>query len=226
MKMATASASMDGGEFRQAVKDLILEREPIRVIETGTYHGTGSTRALIDGLEAAGGDYTLLTIEVNPGHHGIAQMNLAGYSRVQLLNGLSIPRRLLPSDLDTRTMIESLRSSDVYVDHGEAERLQLYRGEVSFDVPDDLLGKAMASFSGAPDLLLLDSAGHLGFIEFNYALSLLRSPCLIVLDDTRHIKHYKSLQLMKRDPRFEILKESDERFGFCIAEYTGGKDEE
>lgn len=222
MKIATASTSMAGGEFRRAVIDLILEKKPSKVIETGTYYGTGSTRVLIDGLEAAGGDYQLLTIEVNPENYNVAKCNLAAWPGVTPMNGLSIPRRLLPSDLDTLTMIEILRGHDIYVDHGDADRMQLYQQEVSFNVPDDLLGAAMSETP--PDLLLLDSAGHVGFIEFMYAMSLLQSSCLIVLDDTMHIKHCRSLQVIKQNPKFKIIKESDERFGFCIAEYICGKD--
>lgn len=91
--------------------------------------------------------------------------------------------------------------------------------EASFVVPYDFLGICLHYSAGNADLIVLDSSGHLGFIEFNYILSLLRSPCIFVLDDTRHVKHFHSLKRIKEDSHFNLLKESDEKFGFCIAEW-------
>jgi len=51
-------------------------------------------------------------------------------------------------------------------------------------------------------------------------LSLLKGSCVFILDDVNHVKHYDSLRLMKNDSRFNVLKISSEKFGFCIAEYN------
>ena len=67
-------------------------------------------------------------------------------------------------------------------------------------------------------LIILDSGGHMGFVEFEYVLSLLKGSCIFVLDDVYHVKHYKSLKMIQSDPRFNILTLSKEKFGFCIAE--------
>jgi len=60
----------------------------------------------------------------------------------------------------------------------------------------------------------------MGFVEFQYLIQKLAGPCLIALDDIHHIKHHKSFQFMRRDSRFELLLESQEKFGFCIARFT------
>ena len=77
----------------------------------------------------------------------------------------------------------------------------------------------MRAWNGKPDFVLLDSAGHMGIIEFDYFLSLVRGPCTLMLDDTRHVKHHPSLQRMKADPRFVIELESPEKFGFVLASF-------
>jgi len=64
----------------------------------------------------------------------------------------------------------------------------------------------MKKFDYKPDLVMLDSAGHMGFIEFKYVLSLLKGSCVFILDDVNHVKHYDSLRLMKNDSRFNVLK--------------------
>jgi hypothetical protein len=79
----------------------------------------------------------------------------------------------------------------------------------------------LAHFEYQPDFVLLDSAGHLGHLEFVYTTSKLRGRCFIALDDTNHVKHYQSVLDMKQDPkRFRIVAESKEKFGFCIAEFN------
>ena len=60
----------------------------------------------------------------------------------------------------------------------------------------------------------------MGNIEFNYLLNKISKPCYIGLDDVYHIKHHKSLQQIQSDFRFEVIKISKEKFGFCLAKFT------
>jgi hypothetical protein len=43
---------------------------------------------------------------------------------------------------------------------------------------------------------------------------------VIALDDTLHVKHRESLRRIKADPRFTLLEESKEKFGWVTAEFT------
>jgi len=80
----------------------------------------------------------------------------------------------------------------------------------------------MAEFDCRPDLVLLDSAGHIGFAEFEYFRKLLVGTCLLVLDDTMHVKHNRSMKYMDANPdRFKFLYRSTEKFGFCVAQVSG-----
>ncbi|MBF0564622.1 MAG: hypothetical protein HQK89_05210 [Nitrospirae bacterium] len=118
---------------------------------------------------------------------------------------------------------KDIAHAGIFVDHREDERASLYYGETNFpDTGDDLLGKCLADFDYRPDFVLLDSAGHLGYVEFTYLVSRLRGDCYVALDDVYHVKHYGSLIKLKQDGRFTILVESREKFGFCIARFSPG----
>jgi hypothetical protein len=123
------------------------------------------------------------------------------------LRGLSIPRSLLPSEADLRGRMPER----------EAHAL---RPEAYFpDSLDDLLGFALVDLDYAPDLLFLDSAEHLGFIEFQYAFSRIKGPCFLALNAVRPVKHAQSLQMIESDPRFKLLELSLDHGGFCTAHF-------
>ncbi|MDX2185074.1 MAG: glycosyltransferase family 9 protein [Gemmatimonadaceae bacterium] len=211
-------------DFGRALSGLITRKQIRRVIETGTYYGTGTTRAIARALKAAGGG-VCYTIEVNPQHYAIALQNLRRddlLDVVRPLLGLTVPRSALPDAAAVRrATIDDIRGTDVIVDHDEGDRVERYLAEThNPGVPDDLIGLAMQAVDYAPDLVLLDSGGHMGFVEFSYLISRLQSPTYIALDDIRHIKHQKSWATISSDPRFQILIESNEKFGFGIARFT------
>ncbi|MRR34215.1 glycosyl transferase family 9, partial [bacterium] len=217
----------DGSEFERKLGDLVASIRPRSIIETGTYLGTGTTRIIASALRDSGLAATrFVTIECHPHRHRQAVNNLtgAGLSEyVAPLCGLSVPRALLPSeDQIRRDTVENVGAdNDIFVDHQEADRVALYHGETNFpDIPDDLLGRCLAEFDDSPDMILLDSAGHMGNVEFNYVIERLKGECHIVLDDIKHIKHHRSFQQLKTDPRFTIITASNEKFGFCIAKFT------
>ena len=228
--MTRASAPSDyrsmstnsGGRFEAELRKLFERIRPAKIIETGTYKGQGTTSIIARALRdfAIPNDFT--TIEVNPEHHAEANryFNSQGI-RLNSLCGLSLPRALLPSQEKIRDeFVQHKEFSGIYYDHDEGKRAELYFAETNFNVPDNLLHKVLEQYAFAPDFVLLDSAGHLGFAEFQYLIAHLKAPCFLMLDDVYHCKHYKSLQVIKNDPRFSLLVECPEKFGFCIAQFT------
>lgn len=216
MKVATDS------EFARSLKRVFRERRPARVLETGTHLGTGTTRIIGEAIREAGlGNVQFISIEVNPEYVAQARANAAAAGiPVDIRHGLSVPRTMLPAAEQVRQEYVEKVDPAVFVDHPESVRVQTYLAETDFPgVEDDLLGKALRDWDGKPDFLLLDSAGHMGFIEYEYALTQLRGPCAIMLDDTRHVKHHRSVQRMKQDPRFTIEADSPEKFGYVLARF-------
>lgn len=214
-----------GGEsqFASAIGHLFGRLRPTKVIETGTYHGNGSTAVIASALrDVVGSGAMFYSIEVNPAFCDRARANLARQGlEITVLNGLSIPRALLPTLEQIASQFTEQPRDDIYIDHEEADRAARYFNETHFpDAGDDLLGVCLKEFDYRPDFLLLDSGGHMGSVEFGYVLPLLRGPCHIALDDIYHVKHHGSFQKVQADPRFELIAVSEEKFGFCIARFT------
>jgi hypothetical protein len=210
-------------QFADCVHAIIAERRPTRIIETGTFEGTGTTAIIGSGLKNAGiTQAEFFSIEVNPKRFDKATENVKKSGiNVQLKLGLSIPRQLLLSPVQIHQQYVQRVVDGIYVEWSEKDRPLAYHHETNFpDLPDDLLGSLLTHFQNRPDFLLLDSAGHLGYIEFQYVKNRMNGPCVLVLDDTRHVKHFQSVADMKSDRRFRILTESEEKFGFCIAEFN------
>jgi glycosyltransferase involved in cell wall biosynthesis/ADP-heptose:LPS heptosyltransferase/predicted Zn-dependent protease len=215
----------NNSEFERFLREVIRDTQPKFVVETGTYLGQGTTRIITSALKDNRlEEARFYSIECNPEHHRQAQANLAssGLLRfVKLLHGISVPRSLLPNAEAIRKETIENAHGDIFVDHHEEKRVQLYLNETNFpSLPEDLLGRCLRECDGKPDLLLLDSAGHMGNVEFNYVLTLLRGPCYIALDDIRHVKHARSVEQMKADPRFQILAVMEEKFGSLLARFT------
>ena len=210
-------------EFACGVRNVFARIRPRKIIETGTYNGTGSTTIIATALRDMGiGDAQFISIEVNPKNIQLAAINLAKAGLVvELINGLSVPRALLPTIQQIELeFVHDVLADDLIVDHEERDRSRLYFGETDFNgVPEDVLGDVLRRFDYQPDFVLLDSGGHMGFIEFNYVIQRLRGPCHIALDDIHHVKHYRSFQHLKQDRRFELIAASEEKFGFCIARF-------
>jgi hypothetical protein len=203
----------------QSVCRLLTRARPRRIIETGTCQGLGTTLAMCQTLRE--GDLPsdqFYSIEANPELYAQAWNNLSqrGF-HPRLLRGLSIPRTLLPSEADLRSEVQRASGVSGAALHARVVALQK---ETHFpEALDDLLGFVLRTFDHAPDFLLLDSAEHLGFIEFQYAFSLIKAPCYLILNGVRQWKHARSLQIMESDSRFKLLELVDDDGGHCIAHF-------
>ncbi|GFO64365.1 class I SAM-dependent methyltransferase [Geomonas paludis] len=212
--------------FAESIRAVFEKARPTRIIETGTFHGEGTTRIIASCLRDLGlDDARFYSIECNPENHRIAGENLAQAglaARVQLVHGLSVPGRLLPSrDVIREKLVYNLNGKAGYVDHDAAVRTQRYLAETDFaGIEEARLDHCLALLDGAPDFVLLDSGGHMGNIEFNYLVERLYAPCYIALDDINHVKHARSFRQMQKDPRFTMAVAAPEKFGFCIARFV------
>lgn len=201
------------GEFSKHLTALIAAQGITKVIETGTYMGQGTTRAVINGLLGHKLPFHFISIEINTDHHAIAQKNIGKIQGVELWNGRSITKDhpLISTDF-------SSLPDHVIIDHLPEYRTALYEKEVDFDVPENLLQKAVDFFDGKPELVILDSAGHYGWAEFNAILGLINAPFILALDDTNHGKHYQSVKTIYENPEiFQVIFETNDKFGSVIA---------
>ncbi|OQA11995.1 MAG: hypothetical protein BWY67_00582 [Bacteroidetes bacterium ADurb.Bin397] len=199
------------GEFASELTKLIADKGIIKVIETGTYLGQGTTKAVLDGMALHKKPFHFISIEVNPSFADQARKNTGKVLGLDIWNGLSIPHSMKPTSLTWDY------PDHVIVDHQPNHRNALYIAELNHHVPDDMLKKAVEFMDGRPQLVILDSAGHIGSIEFQYLQSLTKGSYFLALDDTNHVKHYHSMELIRSSPeKFEILFETSDKFGSAI----------
>lgn len=201
-----------GTEFMDAITDLVASGKLTRIIETGTYQGTGTTKAVIDGLMEHKLPSIFISIECNPINYAIAVRNNRG-KPVKLLKGLSIPRYLLPKKEDIR--FDDYPDSCI-VDHSEETRQQKYYDETNHKGADSLIDVALRMTNPYPELVILDSAGYIGTIEFAYLMQRIKGPFYLALDDTNHVKHAKTVKLIETDNRFTLTFSSAQKFGSRI----------
>jgi hypothetical protein len=187
-----------GKKFNDRLTQFIRENKFTKLIETGTYHGLGSTTAILNGLS---GQFDFYSIEANPYNFGEAKKNLRHIKGgLHLVNGITIGKSELPI-----SVTDSLPEF-IVIDHQPANRLKHYIDEVNHDVPDHALDTALKAFNYEPEFVLLDSAGYMGFIEFKYLLERVKAPFYLALDDTDHIKHFQSMEYIREHPdRFSIV---------------------
>lgn len=222
--MMISTSVNSSSEFETELDRIFSICKPNRILETGTYHGTGTTSIIHKALNK----YSLynshfVTIEVNTENYNIAIRNTASFKNptIKIVNGLSVPKQMLPSEDEMRNRLVQNVKDGIYYDHNPSERIALYKHETCFNVKDNIIGDTLKEFNHSIDFVLLDSAGSMGTIEFKYFMTLVNSPFYIMLDDTNHCKHVDTVEIIRKDNKFEILKESTERFGFISAKYNG-----
>lgn len=211
-----------GTAFMDALTDLVRSKKLTRIIETGTYLGTGTTQAVWKGIEAHGKPSTFVSIECDKANYAQAKKNNKGRN-IHFILGKSVPNELLPKK--DQIVFDSYDDS-IIVDHYEENRAKLYHAETAHKVPDRQLETAMKLTSQKPDLVILDSAGHIGLLEFFYLMSLVKSSFYLALDDTNHVKHAHTIKMIQDDDRFTLTFATEEKFGSRIYHVQIGRSTE
>jgi hypothetical protein len=205
--------------------------DKIGIVETGTFHGTGTTRALYEAAKATGKSGKFVTIECNPERAAEATKNLAG-TGIQVWTGLTLSYDQLPTvDQIRKQFVDEAdtRGGTIFYDHDPTVRAYNYLAETDFkDVPDGLFVKAILKVK--PNVILLDSAGHVGWKEFQILLDTLAEdpdifsyPLFLALDDVNHCKHAQTLEYIRNSPEWNIVSISNDRHGFAVIEYVKPK---
>lgn len=201
-------------EFKSAITQHVIRHKPKLIIETGTYIGTGTTDGVISGIKASGHDAVLYSIEANKKNIQMAMTLHARYvysGTVIFMNGISLPLSWIPDEIDNDF------PDEIYTDHTDPN---MYLKELPAGGDYDMLGNVLDQTGNKADMIILDSAGHLGTAEYLYITERLRSPAYIFLDDIYHRKHYKTMQLAANDRRCSIIEKSRKKFGHAIIKYN------
>jgi len=237
-----ASISMHESPELCALLRETIRRDPIQhVIETGTFEGRGSTRFLAEAFADTVLPTSFVTIEASWRSWRRAKRNLRRFPFVQPLWGHSLePRQAREFVEQDECIRHHERYPDIFIDdvddpvafytrelNGElAGRLRVFRRlQRAIDrslhyAGDELLVRSLRRVAHDNPLVVLDSAGGSGWLEFGVLMQTMRDRrFLLLLDDVHHLKHFRSLASVRRDPAFEILA-LDERDGWLLARHS------
>jgi hypothetical protein len=186
---------------------MALSRYVDNVVETGTFLGTGSTQVLAQlGCPVS-------TIECNPEHVRQASRNLARYPNVTCLNAYSLKRDVMLSFINSDP-IHDQREMPIATDSSDARNF--YTTELGdHQIPENVLYDLVKGPNR--QLILLDSAGGVGWLEFKTIIDLpeeVRRHKFLVLDDIAHVKHFRSASYLEEKYPGGFNRAASNRWGW------------
>lgn len=239
---ALGSISMhDSAELRALLRDVIVRDRIAHVIETGTHVGLGSTRFLAESFPADAPPKSFITIEASWRHWRRAKRNLRRFPFVNPIWGQTLPLREAIEFVERDDFIRHHeRHPDIFIDDTD-DPVGFYARELRGEIDttrmgpprrvwraidhwiryggEGLLAKSLLAVRDANPLVLLDSAGGTGWMEFTTLRQTMGDRAyVLLLDDVHHVKHYRSLEHVRRDPSFHIIG-LDERHGWMLARH-------
>ncbi len=213
----------DSPELRALLRTVIREEAIDRVVESGTYDGSGSTTMLAEAFSSAAPPRRFVTLEANGQSWSKAKANLQRFPFVTPVWGLSVA---LDEALDfLRTdpcLSDHARWPDIWIDDVD-DPLAFYtaetrgqlggqtEGSIDAHQGEDLLRRELRAAAGSQLLVALDSAGGIGYLEFQILRAELAGHSyVLLLDDIHHLKHFRSLREVRADSAFTVLGINEE----------------
>jgi hypothetical protein len=244
-----ASISMVIDEaFREVLMRIIQEHRIQYFFESGTFNGLGSTTLISETIQNAGiKNPVFYTLERDPHFYSLACDNLKKFPFVKVYNGLSVDEKEAVKFLENDDfLINHQQHPDIYIDNLENPK-QFYLNEISGNLSrknispkaggllssifsafsrkkteteqQNLIETLLADMRNTKPLILLDSAGGIGYLEFSKVREVMgENPFFIILDDTHHIKHWRSRRDVLTDNRFSVIHD-DTTHGRIIASW-------
>lgn len=203
------------------------KKPPEVVIETGTYLGTGTTKEIADILVSLKKDIPFYTIEAKKWIYDQAKKNLEKYKFIQPLYGLSLELEECLEFISNDEMIKNHQDyPDLYIDCTK-DPVYMYRTEIWSCFADNpnppiagLFYDIIPLNRDKNPLIVLDSCGGIGLLEFNKIVELMETyHYYLFIDDIGHIKHNRTFNYIKdNSDNWKVLSTN----GRCaLAEFMG-----
>jgi hypothetical protein len=233
----------DDPKLRGVLRQVLTEERIDHVLETGTYQGLGSTTMVSECFPPNAAPRKFITVEANWNSWRQARANLRRFSFVTCLWGLTVELANAVRFVQEDDWIRNHRQRDeIFIDDVDdpigfyTAELQGRLGEVKTTALRDtiqqgfdrivhyrgqgLLRKWLREFVDHNPLVILDSAGGTGLLEFNILRETMHDrPYVLLLDDTHHVKHYRSLRHIQSDGSFRVVGHNDYH-GWVLAKHT------
>lgn len=216
----------DDPELQKLLQDITKTEKFKYVIETGTFDGLGSTTFIAESFPKHFSPQMFVTIEADWKRWRQAMRNLRRFPFIKCLWGNSVKQKQAIDFIRNDDFIlNHEKYDDIFIDNVD-NPVEFYTKEVlgelknkGFKNPisyffdrknkyqgEGLMEKYLRKVKANNPLVILDSAGGIGFLEFSILIEVMGDyPYVVLLDDVKHIKHYRSVKLIEKDPDFQVL---------------------
>ena len=213
------------------------------IIETGTHRGLGSTTMLGNAFKNSSSLISLNTIEIDYTNYSLAKKNLSQFSFVNCCYGCSLDLNdAIAYVKQDEAILHHEKYPEVFIDNAK-DPINFYVNELEGRLNDssnniikqflkkilrpsrnsntnptyNLLPNLIKEFDSHEMLIVLDSAGGVGHMEFQITDELMKNKnYYILLDDTHHLKHFRGYDIIKNRGDFTIINAS-EKNGWVLA---------
>ena len=245
-----ASISMSSESYFINALDSLFKNNNIEyVLESGTFNGLGSTTTLAKSLiKNKSNIKEFFTIEIDKKYNKLAKKNLQSFSFITPICGLSVSFDAAKQFIETDEAINfHEKFPDIYIDD-IIDPKAFYLNEINGNLSgfnkqkkgswltnitnlflkknnnafpqENLLEFLLLKVKNKTPLILLDSAGGIGYLEFKKTMEIMHSfDFYLILDDVHHLKHFRSYWDVKQNSKFTILSENIEH-GWILAKYS------
>jgi hypothetical protein len=213
------------------------------IIETGTHRGLGSTTMLGNAFKSSSNLVSLNTIEIDYTNFSVAKKNLSHFSFINCCYGCSLDlNEAIAYVKKDEAILNHEKYPEIFIDNAN-DPINFYVNELEGKLNEssdsiikkflkklllpsknskinpqyNLLPKLIKEFYKDEMLIVLDSAGGVGHMEFQITDELMKNKAYyLLLDDTHHLKHFRGYEIIKNRGDFSILNASDKN-GWVLA---------
>lgn len=213
------------------------------IIETGTHRGLGSTTMLGNAFKNSNTLVSLNTIEIDYTNFSVAKKNLSHFSFINCCYGCSLDlNEAITYVKKDEAILYHEKYPEIFIDNAK-DPINFYVNELEGKLNEssdsiikkflkkilrpsknskinpqyNLLPKLIKEFYNDEMLIVLDSAGGVGHMEFQITDELMKNKAYyLLLDDTHHLKHFRGYDIIKNRGDFSILNASDKN-GWVLA---------
>jgi hypothetical protein len=189
-------------DFAREIEKYAADINNKTFLEIGTWNGLGSTKAFVNALSKRTDNYVFYSLECNKDKVHLAQKLYRNFNNVHILN--EVIWNETPNDF--YQIFPECKVDATYKKWNEIDILNMQQCELFLtrtNLPDIF------------DVLLLDGGEFTTYYEFQ----LLKNKCkIIMLDDTNTNKCKLIVNEIKQSNQWNILKDSNERNGYLIAQ--------
>lgn len=235
-----SSISMSKDEiFIKKLKQLLSSNKIDFIFETGTFKGDGSTKTIIENFPIDFSPKSFVTVETNPIYVRIARRNLEKYPFVEVVYGSTVSIEDGMNFIVNNNCIKNHENfPDVFIDtlvnptefyinelkgklgnHSIKSKIFSIALNLFYIKQDNVLEKYLKPMKDKKPLIILDSAGGIGYLEFKKVINIMgNNPYWLILDDIHHLKHFQSIEYVKNNNDFRIIGMSNIH-GWSIIEH-------